>query len=72
LVLEPNNFPPALPSQKALYDASVPAAVLITTDIAADLAHRIASSGLGFCSEDKADVGFMISSMPTNLEPRKY
>src|SRR6266568_2219501 len=32
-------------------------------------AHRIASSGLEFCSEDNADVGFMISSMPTNLEP---
>ena len=28
LVLEPNNFPPALTSQKALYDASFPAAVL--------------------------------------------
>ncbi len=35
-------------------------------------AHRIASSGLEFCSEDNADVGFMISLMPTNLEPRKY
>ena len=35
-------------------------------------AHRIASSGLEFYSEDNADVGFMISSMPTNLELRKY
>jgi hypothetical protein len=25
-----------------------------------------------FCSEDNAGVGFMISSMPTNLESRKY
>ena len=31
LVLEPNNFPPALTSQNALYDASFPAAVLTTT-----------------------------------------
>ena len=35
-------------------------------------AHRIASSGFEFCSEDNADVGFTISLMPTNLEPRKY
>lgn len=35
-------------------------------------APRIASSGLEFCSEDNADVGFMISSMPTKVEPRKY
>jgi hypothetical protein len=34
-------------------------------------AHRIASSGLEFCREDNADVGFMISPMPTNLELRK-
>jgi hypothetical protein len=34
-------------------------------------AHRIASSGLEFCNEDNADVGFMISSKPANLEPRK-
>jgi len=33
LVLEPNNFAPALTSQKALYDASFPAAVLTPTDI---------------------------------------
>src|SRR3984957_19005177 len=30
-------------------------------------AHRIASSGLEFCGEDNADVGFTISSMPTSL-----
>ena len=33
LVLEPNNFAPALTSQKALYDASFPATVLTPTDI---------------------------------------
>jgi hypothetical protein len=38
----------------------------------ANPSHRIASSGLEFCSQDNADVGFMISLMQTNLEPRKY
>jgi len=37
----------------------------------ADPSHRIASSGLEFCSEDNADVGFMISLMPTKSGAKK-
>jgi hypothetical protein len=53
LVLEPNNFPPALTSQKALYDASFPAAVLTTTDIAAEY-QRLKSLGVTFRGEPKS------------------
>jgi len=35
-------------------------------------AHRIARSELEFCSEDNADFGFTIASMPINPEPRKH
>jgi hypothetical protein len=52
LVLEPNNVPPALTSQKALYDASFPAAVLSTTDIAAEY-QRLKSLGVTFRGEPK-------------------
>ena len=53
LVLEPNNFPPALTSQKALYDASFPAAVLTTTDISAEY-QRLKSLGVTFRGEPKS------------------
>jgi catechol 2,3-dioxygenase-like lactoylglutathione lyase family enzyme len=41
LVLEPNYFPLALTSQKTLYDAGFPAAVLTTADIAAEYQRSI-------------------------------
>ncbi len=34
IVLEPNHFPPALASQRALYDAGFRAAILSTDDVA--------------------------------------
>jgi catechol 2,3-dioxygenase-like lactoylglutathione lyase family enzyme len=52
LVLEPSHFPPALESQKALYDAGFPAAILTTKDIAADYA-RLKSRGVKFRAEPK-------------------
>ncbi|WP_245485777.1 VOC family protein [Rhizobium leguminosarum] len=50
LVLEPNSFPPARASQKALYDAGFPATILTTNDISADYA-RLKSLGVVFRSE---------------------
>ncbi len=52
LVLEPNNFPPALTSQKALYDAGFPAAVFTTNDITADY-QRLKGLGVEFRGEPK-------------------
>ncbi|MEO6898156.1 MAG: VOC family protein [Caldimonas sp.] len=52
LVLEPNDFPPALASQKALYEAGFPATILTTRDIAADHA-RLQARGVKFLSEPK-------------------
>ncbi len=52
LVLEPNNFPPARASQKALYDAGFPAAVLTTNDIVAEY-QRLKGLGVTFRSEPK-------------------
>ena len=52
LVLEPNNFPAALASQKTLIDAGFPAAVLTSTDIAAEY-QRLKSLGVSFRGEPK-------------------
>ena len=55
LVLEPNHFPPALASQKALYDAGFPATVLTTRDIVADY-QRLKGLGVTFRGEPN-DIG---------------
>ena len=47
LVLEPMSFPPAQVFQKALFEAGIPATVLITRDIAADFA-RLTALGVTF------------------------
>lgn len=52
LVLEPNSMPPALSSQKALYDAGFPATIFTTTDIDAEYA-RLKELGVEFRSEPK-------------------
>ena len=53
LVLEPNHFPPALASQKALYDAGFPATIFTTNDIAAEY-KRLISLGVKFREEPKS------------------
>lgn len=53
LVLEPNHFPPALASQKALYEAGFPATVFSTNDIAAEY-QRLKSRGVEFRGEPKS------------------
>lgn len=50
LVLEPNNLPPALASQKALYDAGFPATIFTTHDFDAEY-KRLTSLGVKFRSE---------------------
>ena len=55
LVLEPNHFPAALASQKALYDAGFPATIFTTNDIAAEY-KRLVSVGLKFRGKPK-DMG---------------
>ena len=52
LVLEPNHFPAALASQKALYDAGFPATLFTTNDIAADY-KRLMSLGVKFREQPK-------------------
>ena len=52
LVLEPNHFPAALASQKALYDADFPATIFTTNDIAAEY-KRLTSLGVKFREEPK-------------------
>lgn len=52
LVLEPNHFPAALASQKALYDAGFPATIFTTNDIAADY-KRLMSMGVKFREQPK-------------------
>ena len=52
LVLEPNHFPAALASQKALYDAGFPATIFTTNDIAAEY-KRLVSLGVKFREEPK-------------------
>jgi catechol 2,3-dioxygenase-like lactoylglutathione lyase family enzyme len=52
LVLEPNSYRPALASQKALYDAVFPAAILSTDDIAADY-RRLKTLGVKFRGKPK-------------------
>lgn len=52
LVLEPNSMPPALASQKALYDAGFPATIFTSTDIDAEYA-RLRELGVEFRSEPK-------------------
>ena len=53
LVLEPNYPPPAQTSQKALYDAGFPAAVLTTNDIVAEY-QRLKGLGVLFRGEPKS------------------
>ncbi len=50
LVLEPMNFPPAQVYHKALFEAGIPAAALITSDIFADY-RRLKSLGVVFRGE---------------------
>jgi catechol 2,3-dioxygenase-like lactoylglutathione lyase family enzyme len=52
LVLEPNSSRPALTSQKALYDAVFPAAVLSTNDIALEY-QRLKTLGVKFRGKPK-------------------
>ena len=52
LVIEPNHFPAALASQKALYDAGFPATIFTTNDIAADY-KRLMSLGVKFREQPK-------------------
>lgn len=52
LVLEPNHFPPALASQKALYDGGFPATVFSTNDIDAEY-QRLKALGVQFRGEPK-------------------
>jgi catechol 2,3-dioxygenase-like lactoylglutathione lyase family enzyme len=52
LVLEPNSYRPALASQKALYNAGFPAAILSTNDIAADY-QRLKTLGVKFRGKPK-------------------
>ncbi|MDQ2878491.1 MAG: VOC family protein [Pseudomonadota bacterium] len=53
LVLEPNHFPPALASQRALYDAGFPATIFTTDDIAAEY-RRLKALGVEFRSEPRS------------------
>lgn len=50
LVLEPMGFPPSREYQKALFEASIPATALISTDIAADV-QRLKAHGVVFRGE---------------------
>ena len=50
LVLEPKNFPPAQVYYKALFDAGIPAAALITADIFSDF-RRLKALGVVFRGE---------------------
>jgi hypothetical protein len=52
LVLEPMGFPPAKAYQKALFEAGIPAAALITKDLPAECA-RLKERGVKFRSEPK-------------------
>lgn len=52
LVLEPNEFPPALASQQALYNGGFPATILTTTDIAVEY-KRLKGLGVEFRGEPK-------------------
>jgi catechol 2,3-dioxygenase-like lactoylglutathione lyase family enzyme len=53
LVLEPNSMPPALASQKALYDSGFPATIFSTNDIDADY-QRLLDKGVEFRSPPKS------------------
>jgi catechol 2,3-dioxygenase-like lactoylglutathione lyase family enzyme len=53
LVLEPCAFPPAQAYQRALFEAGIPAAAFITTDIQAEYA-RLVARGVRFRGEPKA------------------
>ena len=59
LVLEPNSLPPALASQKALYDAGFPAIILTTNNIKAEY-ERLKGVGVKFRGEPK-NIGPAIS-----------
>jgi catechol 2,3-dioxygenase-like lactoylglutathione lyase family enzyme len=50
LLLEPVAFPPARDYQKALFEAGIPAAALVTDDIRGDFA-RLKSAGVVFRGE---------------------
>ena len=53
LVLEPNHFPAALASQKALYDGGFPATIFTTNNIAAEY-KRLVGLGVKFRAEPKS------------------
>ena len=50
LVLEPNHMPPALASQRALYEGGFPATILSTDDIRAEF-DRLSGLGVHFRGE---------------------
>ena len=50
LVLEPMEFPPSRTYQKALFEAGIPAAAVITKDIAAEV-QRLKARGVKFHGE---------------------
>lgn len=52
LVLEPNHMPPALASQKALYEGGFPATILSTDDIQGEF-DRLKDLGVQFRGEPK-------------------
>lgn len=52
IVLEPNSYAPARASQKALYEAVFPAAILSTDDIASEY-QRMKSLGVKFRGKPK-------------------
>lgn len=55
LLLEPCAFPPAREYQKALFEAGIPAAVLFSDDLDADVAH-LKEKGVTF-QQEKTDIG---------------
>ena len=61
LVLEPLAFPPALEYQQALYDAGVPAAAFVTTDIHSEV-ERLTAAGVEFRGEP-VDMGSVTGVM---------
>jgi predicted enzyme related to lactoylglutathione lyase len=61
LVLEATDFPPSLVYQKARFDAGIPAAAFITSDIEAEY-RRLKEKGVKFRS-DPQNIGPIISAV---------
>ena len=67
LVLEPNYFPPARASQKALYDAGFPATILTTNDIGVEY-KRLKGLGAKFRGEPRVWGQSRPPSLMTHVE----